>query len=72
MRIRGTRRRKSIDRGFALSDHADWPDLLKAIKASGAGRVIVTHGNAQVMVRWLKEEGLQAETFSTEFIGETE
>ncbi len=72
MRIRGTRRRKSIDRGFALSDHADWPGLLKAIASSGASRVIVTHGNAQVMVHWLKEKGLQAEAFSTEFVGETE
>ena len=43
-RIRGVRRRRNVDRGFILSDHADWPGLLAAIEATGAGRVGVTHG----------------------------
>ena len=36
MRIRGTRRRRSLDRGFVVSNHADWPDLLRAIEQTGA------------------------------------
>ncbi|RMG54124.1 MAG: ligase-associated DNA damage response exonuclease, partial [Bacteroidetes bacterium] len=44
MRLRGARRRRAVDRGFILSDHADWPGLLQAIKATGAERVFVTHG----------------------------
>ena len=36
MRIRGTRRRRSLDRGFVFSDHADWSGLLRAIEATGA------------------------------------
>ncbi len=44
MRIRGTRRRRSLDRGFALSDHADWPGLLAAIEATGAETVWAMHG----------------------------
>ena len=67
MQLRGARRRQSLDRGFVLSDHADWPGLQRAIRATGAERVIVTHGYEAVMVRWLTEQGLQAGSFSTEY-----
>jgi putative mRNA 3-end processing factor len=70
MQIRGTRRRGGWDRGFALSDHADWPGLLGAIRATGAQRIIVTHGSVPVMVRYLGEIGLQAEAFETEYGGD--
>jgi putative mRNA 3-end processing factor len=70
MQLRGGRRRQGLDRGFALSDHADWPGLQAAIRATGAGRIIVTHGYEAVMVRWLREQGLQAGSFRTEFGGE--
>ena len=53
MQLRGTRRRRGVDRGFVLSDHADWPGLLAAIAATGAERVLVTHGYVAVLVRWL-------------------
>ena len=67
MQLRGARRRRAVDRGFVLSDHADWPGLQRAIKASGAERVIVTHGYEAVMVRWLQQQGLQAASFKTEY-----
>jgi putative mRNA 3-end processing factor len=67
MQLRGARRRRGVDRGFVLSDHADWPGLLQAIGATGAQRVIVTHGSSQTMVRYLVEQGLQAEAFETEY-----
>jgi putative mRNA 3-end processing factor len=67
MQLRGARRRQGVDRGFVLSDHADWPGLQRAIAASGASRVIVTHGYEAVMVRWLREQGLEAGSFSTEY-----
>jgi putative mRNA 3-end processing factor len=72
MRIRGTRRRRSIDRGFVLSDHADWPGLQQAIRETGAERVLVTHGYRAPMVRWLSEQGKQAEALETRFEGERE
>jgi putative mRNA 3-end processing factor len=72
MQLRGARRRRAVDRGFVLSDHADWPGLQRAIAATGAARVIVTHGYESVMVRWLTEQGLQASSFSTEFGDEQE
>lgn len=72
MQLRGARRRRALDRGFVLSDHADWPGLQQAIAATGAQRVIVTHGYVPVMVRWLRERGLQADAFDTEFGDEQE
>jgi putative mRNA 3-end processing factor len=70
MAVRGARRRRSVDRGFVLSDHADWPGLNAAIEASGAERVFVTHGHVPPMMRWLAERGLEARSFETEFAGE--
>jgi putative mRNA 3-end processing factor len=67
MQLRGARRRQGVDRGFVLSDHADWPGLQRAIAATGAQRVIVTHGYEAVMVRWLQQQGLQAGSFRTEY-----
>ncbi|XLZ70321.1 ligase-associated DNA damage response exonuclease [Massilia sp. SR12] len=67
MQLRGARRRGGVDRGFVLSDHADWPGLLQAIRATGAQRVIVTHGSIPVMVRWLCQSGFDAKAFDTEF-----
>lgn len=70
MRIRGTRRRKSIDKGFVLSDHADWEELNTVIQATGAERIFVTHGYASEMVNWLTERGIDAKQMSTRFEGE--
>lgn len=70
MQLRGARRRQGVDRGFVLSDHADWPGLQAAIAATGAVRVIVTHGYEAVMVRWLQQQGLQAGSFRTEYGGD--
>lgn len=70
MQLRGARRRRSVDQGFVLSDHADWPGLQSAIAASGASRVLVTHGYADVMARHLRERGLDASVLETEFAGE--
>jgi len=56
-----------VDRGFVMSDHADWPGLQKAINSTGAERVFVTHGSVPIMVRWLTENGLQAQGFKTEY-----
>ncbi len=55
MRVRGNRRRRSFDRGFELSDHADWPALLRTVDESGARRVLATHGSAEPLARYLRE-----------------
>lgn len=72
MLLRGARRRRGVDRGFVLSDHADWPGLMSAIKATEAQQVIVTHGSIPTMVRWLCQNGLDAKGFDTEYGDEEE
>ncbi len=70
MLVRGARRRRALDRGFALSDHVDWPGLLATIQATGAGEVWVTHGFTGPVVRWLTEQGIDARAVQTRFEGE--
>ncbi|QSX78670.1 ligase-associated DNA damage response exonuclease [Agrilutibacter solisilvae] len=67
MRIRGNRRRRNHDRGFVVSDHADWPDLLRTVRETGARRVIATHGNTDAIVRALNEEGIATGVFATHY-----
>jgi putative mRNA 3-end processing factor len=71
MRLRGVRRRRAADRGFVVSDHADWDGLNAAIAATGAERVFVTHGYTSQFSRWLTEQGYEAGIVETEFGGES-
>jgi putative mRNA 3-end processing factor len=72
MAIRGARRRRAMDRGFVVSDHADWDDLLATIKATGAESIGVTHGYSGTLVRFLQESGVNAWTMQTRYEGEVE
>jgi putative mRNA 3-end processing factor len=67
MALRGIRRRRAADRGFVLSDHADWPGLNTAIRETGAETILVTHGYTAVFRRWLAEQGYDARIVETEF-----
>ncbi len=71
MSVRGMRRRRAADRGFVMSDHADWSGLNEAINACEAERVFVTHGYTAPFARWLSEQGYEAGIVETEFEGET-
>lgn len=71
MAIRGIRRRRSVDRGFVLSDHVDWPSLVSTIDATGASEVWTTHGYAEPVARFLRDKGLDAKALATKFVGET-
>lgn len=70
MQVRGMRRRQAVDRGFVISDHADWPGLLDTIYATGAERIGVTHGYTSAMTRYLSEQGLNAHAIETRYTGE--
>ena len=70
MAVRGVRRRRGFDRGFVVSDHADFPGLLSVIEASRARRVLVTHGSSDALARLLRERGLDAGVLPTRFMGE--
>lgn len=70
MAVRGARRRRAVDRGFVLSDHADWSGLLEAVKATSAQKVYVTHGYSAMFSRYLNENGIESAEVKTEFEGE--
>lgn len=70
MALRGARRRRAADRGFVLSDHADWEGLNQAIAATEAERIFVTHGYTEIFQKWLQEQGYEAYIVKTEFEGE--
>ncbi|WPP50670.1 ligase-associated DNA damage response exonuclease [Catalinimonas niigatensis] len=70
MHIRGMKRRRAADRGFVVSDHADWNALNLAVDASGAEKVYVTHGYTAVFSRWLREKGLESYEVETLYEGE--
>ena len=70
MRVRGARRRRAVDRGFVVSDHVDWPSLLSAVDATGARRVLVTHGYRDPVVRYLRDRGLEADSLASKWEGE--
>lgn len=66
--VRGLRRRRGYQRGFVLSDHADWAGLIRTIEESRASRVLVTHGSSEILARYLREsKGLRAEPLTTQF-----
>ncbi len=70
MAIRGIRRRRNAERGFVLSDHADWDGLNDAIKQTGAERIFVTHGYSELFARYLREQGYDADVVSTAYTGD--
>lgn len=67
MRIRGDRRRRGYDRGFVISDHADWPSLVDTCLQTGARLVLLTHGHTDTLSRYLTERGVEARALATAY-----
>ena len=72
MAVRGARRRRSVDRGFIVSDHVDWPSLLRAIENCDPETVWVTHGYSATVARYLNEQGRDAKAIDDRVRGEDE
>ncbi|GAB4510547.1 MAG: ligase-associated DNA damage response exonuclease [Allomuricauda sp.] len=70
MAFRGARRRRAIDKGFVLSDHCDWSGLLETVEATGAEKIICTHGYTDIFSKYLQELGYDARTEATQYEGE--
>jgi putative mRNA 3-end processing factor len=49
------------DAAFPLSDHADFPSLVRYARATGASRVLTVHGHADALAHALRKQGLRAE-----------
>lgn len=67
MRLRGNRRRKGYERGFVISDHADWPSLLRTVEETKCKRVYFTHGQTEAIVHYLRDKGLEARDLKMHF-----
>ncbi|WP_413557148.1 ligase-associated DNA damage response exonuclease [Bdellovibrio sp. HCB209] len=72
MQVRGTRRRKGYEKGFALSDHADWNELNQTITETKASTIYLTHGRTDVLQRYLNEQGKEVKLFVTQYEAEEE
>jgi len=72
MGLRGAKRRRAVDKGFILSDHADWKGLNDVIYQTGAENIYVTHGYTEIFSKWLREQGYNVQIVNTEFGGEIE
>lgn len=73
MQLRGNRRRSNVQRGFVISDHADWLDLIRTVQECGARRVLATHGNTDALIPYLEQVmELQAERLRTAYGDEEE
>ena len=72
MQVRGSRRWRSADAGFAISDHADWGGLLATVKATEAEQIHVTHGQIAVFSKYLNEIGIKSDEVKTNFGDEEE
>jgi putative mRNA 3-end processing factor len=70
MRVRGLKRQRNVDRGFVLSDHADWPALLQTVREVGASRVLTTHGYPEALARYLESQGIESGVIRTAWEGE--
>lgn len=56
----GFGRADAYDRGFVMSDHADWNDLVRTVVETGARKVYVQHRGKGALVKHLRSLGLQA------------
>ncbi len=67
MQVRGARRRRGYEKGFVLSDHADWNELNQTIEECQAKTIFLTHGKTETLDRYLTEKGFKVRTFKTQF-----
>ncbi len=60
MRVRGRARQRGVELPLVVSDHADWPELIDTIVATGAEEIWVTHGREAALVHYLASIGRKA------------
>lgn len=60
MRVRARARQHGVELPLVISDHADWDGLRRAITASGAPEIWLTHGEEDALVHWCGTRGIKA------------
>jgi putative mRNA 3-end processing factor len=64
MQVRGRARQRNIELPMVISDHSDWPELLKTIDETGASDLWVTHGREEALVYEAGKRGINAKALS--------
>jgi putative mRNA 3-end processing factor len=64
MRIRGRVRQRGVELPLIISDHCDWPELLRTITETGAQEVWVTHGREEALVHEMTKRGVRTRALS--------
>jgi putative mRNA 3-end processing factor len=72
MRVRARARQRGVELPLVISDHCDWDGLTRAIPATGASEVWVTHGAEEALVHWCATQGLSARPLHLVGYGEEE
>ena len=57
MRVRQRARAGGIELPLVISDHADWPELLRTIDDVAAPEIWVTHGNEEALIHEVTARG---------------
>jgi putative mRNA 3-end processing factor len=60
MAVRANKKKSGYEKGFVISDHADFQNLVTVIKTTRASKVLVTHGYTTSLSRYLNEIGIDA------------
>ena len=64
MQIRARARQKQVELPLIISDHCDWPELLRTIEEVNPNEVWVTHGREDALVHQAQQMGYQAKALS--------
>jgi len=64
MRVRARARQRGAELPLIISDHADWPELLKTIEDVQAPEIWVTHGRDDALVHQLTLMGRKAQALA--------
>ena len=64
MQIRARVRQRRAEMALIVSDHADWDDLLRTARETGAGDVWITHGRVEALEHALRQTGVRAKALN--------
>lgn len=60
MRVKQRAKSRGVELPLVVSDHADWPDLLRTALEVGAREIWVTHGREEALIHALAQKGIEA------------
>lgn len=64
MRVRARARQRGAELPLVVSDHADWPELIRTIEETGAEEIWVTHGREDALLHQIKAMGRRGRALS--------